>query len=411
MKKRVYIAWLHHHVIKEWYRYRECGMQLLSFDYHTDFRGAFCGKSGRAYPSEQTAFYMRKHIPCNDVGLAINDLENDEHIDFALRSKIIKRAFVFSHNPCLNRDWALSVPTVVPCPYSEVSPKMTGEALLQLKLLRARAPILVKDQSCRGVGAGSVEIRDKDLIVSYSEERHPLLTEKDGSQRAKLVTTDVVLDEVMGTFREYGFNQDNYILDFDCDFIRDPDAMTHGRLHTLKELIRGAKAITIAREPKDVIDCSEGKLYSEVIEAWFRGLIQGSIDDIEIIDEYETKIERSTVVDQTAIAEKLRECAKMQLEVANELQMTDGASTPITHEGGEGLMAESGQTDTSDYEKVIAIIRETRRAAVSHFQRKLGWGYDHAHEVMWLLEKDGLVGPDRGGGPREIFWDKFPRCL
>lgn len=61
MKKRVYIV-CHHHVLKEWYRYRECGMQLLSFDYHTDFRGAFWGKSGRTYPSEQTALYMRKHI-------------------------------------------------------------------------------------------------------------------------------------------------------------------------------------------------------------------------------------------------------------------------------------------------------------------------------------------------------------
>lgn len=288
MKKRVYIVCPHHHVLKEWYRYRECGMQLLSFDYHTDFRGAFWGKSGRVYPSEQTAFYMREHIPCNDVGAAVKDLKNDEHIDFALRSKMIERAFVFSRMPCLDLNCALSVPTVAS---HEVPPKLTGTALRQLKLLRACAPIRVKDALCCGVGvscAESVEIRDRDLIVSYSEERHPLLAEKDESQRAKLVTTDEVLDRVVETFREYGFNLGNYILDFDCDFIRDPGAMAHRKLQTLKELIRGAKAITIAREPTCVIEFSEGRLSSDVIEDWLRELIQGSVNDIEIIDEFET---------------------------------------------------------------------------------------------------------------------------
>ena len=150
---------------------------------------------------------------------------------------------------------------------------------------------------------------------------------------------------------------------------------------------------------------------SEVVEAWFRGLIQGSVDDIEIIDEYETEIGRSAVMDQKSIAEKLRECAKMLLEVANEIRMTGDSAMPIAHEGGEGRMVESGQTVESDYDKAIAVIRETQRAAVFCFQRKLGWGYDHAREVIGRLEEDGLVGPDMGGGPREIFWDKFPKCL
>ena len=60
--------------------------------------------------------------------------------------------------------------------------------------------------------------------------------------------------------------------------------------------------------------------------------------------------------------------------------------------------------------KVIEVIRETRRASVSHFQRKLGYGYNHACEVMDRLEKAGIVGPDMGG-PREIFWEKIPRYL
>lgn len=102
-------------------------------------------------------------------------------------------------------------------------------------------------------------------------------------------------------------------------------------------------------------------------------------------------------MERKAIAEKLRECAKMLLEVANEIQLTEGAVTP-----------EIAQASESDYDKAIEVICETRRASVSHFQRKLGWGYDHACGVLDRLEKDGIVGL-KVEGPREIFWDKIPK--
>ena len=73
-------------------------------------------------------------------------------------------------------------------------------------------------------------------------------------------------------------------------------------------------------------------------------------------------------------------------------------------------MPEIAQAAKSACDKAIEVIRETRSASVSHFQRKLGWGYDHACGVMDRLEKAGIVGP-KVEGPREIFWDKFPKCL
>ena len=107
MKKRVYIVWSHHHAIKELFRYRECGSHLLSFDYHTDFHEAFlrssCASSSaqfgaRPYTIEKHNLVLEKHIGCGDenaLEAAVNDLRNDEHIDFAIRSGMIKRAFVF----------------------------------------------------------------------------------------------------------------------------------------------------------------------------------------------------------------------------------------------------------------------------------------------------------------------------
>ena len=250
MKKRVYITWSHHHVIKEWVRYKETGVHLLSFDYHTDFFEAFIRKSWNpvTFSRGDRNSYLTKHIPCRDVDAAIKDLRNDEHIDFALKSGMIEKAFVFSHNSSGSRNGrVLSVPN------------------------------------------GGIQ-RTQARIFSYCEVWHPLAapppyTETTEAKMAKLITKDEVLNEVMNTFREYGFNQDNYILDFDCDFIRDKAAMEHDNYQTLKILMNGANAITIAREPNCVYECSGETLSYEEIEDWLVALIKESCgDDVEIIE-------------------------------------------------------------------------------------------------------------------------------
>ena len=253
MKKRVYVTYSHHQVIKEWFRHQRTGVHLLSFDFHTDFHEAFLRKSGDPaasyeYSRKRHNSFLDKHIPCKDVDAAIEDLRNDEHIDFALKSGMIEKAFVFSHNSNSFHDGrVLSVPN--------------GRE----KIVQAR-------------------------IFSYSEVDHPFATPQpyDNSteaKMAKLITTDEVLNEVIETFREYGFNQDNYILDFDCDFIRDKAAMEHNKFQTLKNLMKGANAITIAREPSYVDKCSEQTLSYKVIEDWLVNLIMESCGGaVEIIE-------------------------------------------------------------------------------------------------------------------------------
>ncbi len=53
----------------------------------------------------------------------------------------------------------------------------------------------------------------------------------------------------------------------------------------------------------------------------------------------------------------------------------------------------------------IAIIRESRKASVSHLQRRLRIGYNRAGRVMDKLEEMGVVGPAHGSDPREILID------
>lgn len=280
MKKRVYISWSHHHVIREWFRYSGCGIHLLSFDYHTDFHEAFIKKSGTpsdnfTCSSKRYNFYLKKHIPCNDIEAAIKDLKYDEHIDFALRSGMIKKAFVFSSDEYVDEGRVLTVPPI----------EMSEEQVQFVEFMRNFAPTVVKNSPCHDDNIshdGYAETRIEYGIVSFPECRHPLLMANDELQKAKHVTTDDVLNEVIKTFGKQGFDQSNYILDFDCDFIRDRDAMAHRQLQTLKELIRGAKSITIAREPGCVHECSGGTLDYEEIETWFVGLIQDCVDDVEI---------------------------------------------------------------------------------------------------------------------------------
>jgi DNA segregation ATPase FtsK/SpoIIIE, S-DNA-T family len=50
----------------------------------------------------------------------------------------------------------------------------------------------------------------------------------------------------------------------------------------------------------------------------------------------------------------------------------------------------------------VKCLLETHRASTSHFQRWMGWGYNHAAHVIDLLTDRGIVAPPHGAGPRQI---------
>ena len=58
------------------------------------------------------------------------------------------------------------------------------------------------------------------------------------------------------------------------------------------------------------------------------------------------------------------------------------------------------------YKKAIEVIINTNRASVSHFQRKLGIGYNHAAKLCDRLEAEGVIAPQSGAGPRTILLDQ-----
>ena len=66
-------------------------------------------------------------------------------------------------------------------------------------------------------------------------------------------------------------------------------------------------------------------------------------------------------------------------------------------------------TDLDDDEillrKVLQVMKASRRASTSMFQRRLKIGYNRAGRIMDMLEDRGYVGPDNGSQPREILID------
>ncbi len=62
--------------------------------------------------------------------------------------------------------------------------------------------------------------------------------------------------------------------------------------------------------------------------------------------------------------------------------------------------------DADLFKRALECIINTNRASVSHFQRRLGIGYNHAAKLCDKLEDAGVIGPQQGAGPRPIVMDQ-----
>ena len=57
--------------------------------------------------------------------------------------------------------------------------------------------------------------------------------------------------------------------------------------------------------------------------------------------------------------------------------------------------------DEEVYKQALDVIRVTKRASISHFQRRMGIGYNHATRIIDMLEERGIIGPPNGIGSRK----------
>lgn len=57
------------------------------------------------------------------------------------------------------------------------------------------------------------------------------------------------------------------------------------------------------------------------------------------------------------------------------------------------------------YPAAVDALKASRRASTSTLQRRLRIGYNRASDLMDMLQKHGVVGPENGASPREILID------
>ena len=61
------------------------------------------------------------------------------------------------------------------------------------------------------------------------------------------------------------------------------------------------------------------------------------------------------------------------------------------------------RTPTSTTTCAVEIVAETRNASISYIQRRLKVGYNRAARMIEQMEREGVVGPQDGMRPREVF--------
>jgi S-DNA-T family DNA segregation ATPase FtsK/SpoIIIE len=65
----------------------------------------------------------------------------------------------------------------------------------------------------------------------------------------------------------------------------------------------------------------------------------------------------------------------------------------------------SGSDEDVDemYDKAVALVAETRNASISSVQRRLKVGYNRAARMIEQMENEGVVGPQAGTRPRDVY--------
>jgi S-DNA-T family DNA segregation ATPase FtsK/SpoIIIE len=66
--------------------------------------------------------------------------------------------------------------------------------------------------------------------------------------------------------------------------------------------------------------------------------------------------------------------------------------------------AETRDEDTDEmYDQAVRIVAETRNASISYIQRRLKVGYNRAARMVEQMEAEGVVGPQLGTRPRDVY--------
>ena len=131
------------------------------------------------------------------------------------------------------------------------------------------------------------------------------------------------------------------------------------------------------------------------------------ISDDEIMNITEFIEQHSTTQFDETFASKLSRVKEAAIEdpFADNEDDPDNKPTPIEDKATKRELVKAA-ANADDFKKAIECVINTKRASVSHFQRQMGWGYNHAAKILDMLTDRGIVSPPQGMGARQITMDE-----
>ena len=103
---------------------------------------------------------------------------------------------------------------------------------------------------------------------------------------------------------------------------------------------------------------------------------------------------------------RVKEAAIEDPFASNEDDPDNQTAAPSAEDKAAQRMQVKAAADADDFKKAVECVINTRRASTSHFQRQLGWGYNHAAKILDMLTERGIVSAPQGMGPRQIVMDQ-----
>jgi hypothetical protein len=229
---------------------------ILTLDHHTDTRTAFnhnlyhqIDGEKRGAPCHSEIIERAKKICASiksdvDIKEVIDDLRNDEHIDFSIRSEIISHAYVISNNTnnmftmksVEEKAWFEEKNKIENMFSGEEMPKPIGDGTFVLPENKI------------------IEL-DNDMFYDfeiYDQREKCKLSISDRNLGVRLERINAINKSIYGV--SYNF-LDNFILDVDLDYFNTLEAIEPSEFSLFYMLIKRSRAITIAKESWHVEDC------------------------------------------------------------------------------------------------------------------------------------------------------------
>jgi hypothetical protein len=247
----------HHFALLPWQRWAEKQndpVRVLSLDYHTDKHKAFlrygyCGLAPAIKGGDELAENVRQKRlrsfnakDANSVAQAILDLRHDEHLDAAIKGRILDLAFVISHEDqgyiSSNEQLEFDQKEQSLCFLEKMgnSIKRPSQDKFSTYCIPANRIVILQDETPRKNQKELQRWRDQVIDTVFLEGRLQLI------------------ERICQTAGIPGLFDKPFILDIDLDTFNTKKSVSPCDTSVFFELIRRSIGITVAQEP-DCVKC------------------------------------------------------------------------------------------------------------------------------------------------------------